>query len=412
MSMCYSMSVFKYSFLFTFTIRADMPTPTPQEESIPTINKLLLSSVPSFLNAFQVLKNINPLDVIKASGIKLYGLPIALLMLMLVAWIILLAGESVPFNSPYDAVWTYKFEQFYPPKKGSWVVLWALLGVLIPYLFVNLVCLAVAGYLNDWQRTKETVHLALLAGYTVMAVLFTFILTLLLVTGAGWLASLFNSHFFVLRWLIVSTCLLLPLTTWGILKILQRTPATHKPKLVGALLISCVTLLGSTWGALYTIDYLTKAMLSQGSKVNGARNAPTGAVVQECLKDATDIVCAVTLFPSKWQDYELIGDWKLGSVDDKRNHHVHSTWSSAKEADRKYALLHLEAGKDLTVEIRSQLSSLCTAGKATVKKDDIFFIVRGRIRGVQHLLPQEMRLRVDNMNNSFSAMLDKACEEA
>ena len=87
MSMCYSMSVFKYSFLFTFTIRADMPTPTPQEESIPTINKLLLSSVPSFLNAFQVLKNINPLDVIKASGIKLYGLPIALLMLMLVAWI-------------------------------------------------------------------------------------------------------------------------------------------------------------------------------------------------------------------------------------------------------------------------------------------------------------------------------------
>jgi hypothetical protein len=134
------------------------------------------------------------------------------------------------------------------------------------------------------------------------------------------------------------------------------------------------------------------------------------AIVQACTKAPPDIVCAVTLFPVKWQDYELIGPWKLGSVPDaKRGHQPHSDWRPAKELEREFAYVTVESRKDMTVEIRAASAAVCNPSGTTITEADQFFAMRGRVLGEQRTVPQEMRLRIDNAGAGFAGMMKEAC---
>ena len=386
-----------------------MSSPHPSTEPQLTDPKsVLLSALPPLKAAVKVLRAADPLTAAGAGKHSWFGSLIALLILMLLAMLVMLAGDSAPFVDPVTSLWTNKFEFNVTPtlnwpvlvKSGLCVVFACMVSYLTSYL---------AGWqLNDWKwaTRKNAVRLARFAG---LATALAYLVVLLLISVLGWILYLLKFRIFFFGWMTMGAVVLLPFTTWGIAKVFRRTSLPQKSSILPPLAISVATIITCATGAVFIMDGLTQALLKQGRTVNSARNTPTAAVVQTCAKATADIVCAVTLFPTKWQDYELIGEWKLGSVNSDGTHKARFYWHPAKETDRQFAFVTLGSRKEVTVEIRIDATLICKTGNTNISNDDKFFLVQGRVLGEQHNSPQEMRLRIDNTDFEFVKIMKQVC---
>jgi hypothetical protein len=356
-----------------------------------------------------VLSSQDPLTISGQQKHSWYGTFVALVLIMMFAMLLILASDGAPFVSPWTSLWTNKFEFNVMPSR-NWPVLGACAGYAILACVVSYVGSMLAGVqLNG--GTKGTRRKAIrLANYAALGAAFAYVVTLLVIGALGWILSALKFRIFMFGWMTIAGVVLLPVTTWGIAKIFRRTSLLRKSSIFPPLTISITTITMCAIGAIFIMDGLTDALLKQGRAINGARNTPTAAVVQTCAKVSIDIVCAVTLFPTKWQDYELIGDWKLGNViNPNARHQAHFYWHPAKEADRNFALVNLESRKDTTVEIRIAANLICRPDGTSIADSDQFFTVQGRVHGEQHNAPQEMRIRIDNEVPRFVNIMKEVC---
>ena len=120
-------------------------------------------------------------------------------------------------------------------------------------------------------------------------------------------------------------------------------------------------------------------------------------------------MCAITLFPLKWQDHGLIGEWEQGTTDARGAKQTHVRWQPARDADRVFALVPMEARKDTTVEIRVAAALACGPQGTLVSNADRFFFTRGRIRGEQRAAGLEMRMLIDNSAKGLGDMVREGC---
>lgn len=367
--------------------------------------------MPPFKSALKILRSPSPLTAAGQERHSWYGMYVALSLVMLFAMVILLASDGAPFVDPWSSLWTYKFEFHVFPSR-NWPVLircasYAVLACSVGYLGSLL-----AGLQLHAGARATRAHTIRLAGYAALFCGFIYVLTLLLIFAIGWVLYLLKIRVYIFGWMTIAAVALLPVTTWGSTRIFRRTSSLQNASMMPALTISMTTVTMCAVGAIFIMDGLADASIKQGRMVNSARNTPTAAVVQTCAKASADLICAITLFPAKWQDYELIGDWKLGSVPDTSGiHKPHFYWHPQKQADREFALVDVDSHKDITVEIRIPMNAVCKPDGTNIAIDDQFFSVQGRVRGEQRNAPQDMRIHIENGAPAFIDMVTQVCRE-
>ncbi len=151
-------------------------------------------------------------------------------------------------------------------------------------------------------------------------------------------------------------------------------------------------------------------MQNKGSAIFKARQSPITGVVQICDAEIDTISCAVTLWPGPWQDWELIGSWKLGAFDDK-DREKESIWKIPSENGNHFSMISINALKDTTVEISAPRDQICgNNGSINVKETDILFKVAGRKRGVEQMISDEARIHIENQKPFFSEKIKIACK--
>lgn len=383
-----------------------------QESPEPSLNgprDLLLSALPPLKAALKVLRSPTPLKTLTQEKHSWYGLPVALCLIMVFAILLILANEGAPFVDPWTSLWTNKFELNVTPVL-NWPVLLRCAGYVISACAISYGGSILAGFqLNEGSSANRQKAIRL-AGYASLAAASIYVVILLVIFALGWILYFLKFRIFIFGWMTIAAVALLPITTWGISKVFRRTTLPRSSSFLPPLTISMTTITMCALGAIFVMDGLADASRKQGRAVNSARNNPTAAVVQTCNKLATDVVCAVTLFPTKWQDYELIGDWKLGTIlSTNSGHQARFYWHPVKEADHEFALVNVESRKDITIEIRIATNIVCIHGDTNITKDDQFFAVQGRVRGEQRNAPQEMRVRIDNGEPSFENIIKQVC---
>lgn len=369
----------------------------------------LLSALPPLRAAFKVLLDPDPLAAAGRENHSWYGTLIALCLIMTFAMLVILAGDSAPFVNPFTALWTNKFEFNIIPSP-NWPVLirsasFAIFACVFSYI-VSCIC---GKLLNSWAGENDK-HAVRLAGYAALAAASGHAAMLLLISAFGWVLYFIKFHIYVLGWMTIASVVLIPCTTWAIAKVFRRTSLVQRMNILLPLAISMTTIMACTCGAIFIMKGLSESLMKQGRTVNNMRSIPTAAVVQTCAKTSADVVCAITLFPRKWQDYELIGEWKLGNVTNPNaTHQAHFYWHPAKETDRKFALVTLDSGKEITVEISIEANLVCKADGTNIANDDLFFAMKGRVIGIQKNVSQEIRLRIDNAEPAFVDIMKQVC---
>ncbi|WP_354674999.1 hypothetical protein [Cupriavidus alkaliphilus] len=328
---------------------------------------------------------------------------------MTFAMLLILSSDGAPFVDPWTSIWTNKLQSNVQPSY-NWEVLLRCATCVVGACAIGYLASFLAGMqLKDEPReTRE--RAVKLASYAALCTAYTYAATLLLICALGWLLYALKFPIFIFGWMVASTILVVPFVTWRMTKTLQRTSLRRKSRILFSLSISTTTITSCLVGALFVMDSLDVGLLKYGRAVNAARSTPIAVVVQACAKASTDVVCAVTLFPGNWQDYELIGDWQLGDVPTPNvGHSVRLNWHPGKDSDRQFGLVTLAAGKDVTIEIRIAASSVCKPDGTFIAKDYRFFAVQGRVLGQQYGAPKQMRLRIDNTERGFVEMMEQAC---
>lgn len=333
-----------------------------------------------------------------------------LLLAMALTMLVVLAGEYAPFVDPLTGLWDFKFKSLVEPTVDWGVLVPCGLIALAAAVIVQFVAWAMGRALTaapPGHRPEGTP----LASYSALAATIFCLLVLVSIHVLGWVSSLLKLHVFVIGWISLMPFFATPFAALGLYRVYRRTPFAKKAGLKAAALISCGAIFACTTGGLLIMERLSAASTEQGRAVNGARALPTAAVVQSCALSDPNIVCAITLFPAQWQDYELIGDWELGTVDSKGGKVVRRPmrWRPAQAADRVLALVPLEAGKDVTVEVSVPSAVACGEQGIAISNDDRFFFMRGRVRGQLRTSGMELRLRIDNAPEGLADLVKPQC---
>lgn len=370
---------------------------------------LFLSALPPLIRAAKVLMSSDPLTSAGQENHSWYSIFFALGLTMAFAMLLILSSDGAPFVDPWTSIWTNKL-QFNVQPSYNWEVLLRCATCVIGACAIGYLASVLAG-LQLKDEPRETRERAVkLASYAALCTAYTYVVTLLLICALGWLLYALKLPIFIFGWMLASTIFVVPFVTWRMTKILQRTSLRRKSRMLFSLSISTTTIMSCLVGALFVMDSLDVGLLKFGRAVNAARSIPIAVVVQACAKASTDVVCAVTLFPGNWQDYELIGDWELEDVPTPNvGHPVRLNWHPGKDSDRQFALVTVGARKDVTIEIRIAASSVCKPDGTFMAKDHRSFAVQGRVVGEQHNAPKQMRLRIDNTGLSFVEMIERAC---
>lgn len=391
------------------------PTPS-QPHPLPVPGGLLgvlvewaMVILPPLRTALTVMTATDPLLAVQDEKHSQYGLPIAVAVVMTVATVLLLASDGAPFVGPFDALWTYKLEPHVVPSVNWPVLLWCFAYVVIAWL-VAVAATVLAGLkLNNGVVARRRLVIRF-TGYAALCAACAYLATSLLIVAIGWSLHFLKVYTFMLGWMWLAPLLVIPSTTFALRKVFLRTALPHAGGVLWPLSVSMAVIASSVISSIWIMNELAEASLAHGRTVNVIRNTPTAAVVQTCTRTGADIACAVTLFPAKWQDYELIGDWKLGKVvDAKTGHQKRFTWRILSEHDNVFPVVTLHAEQDTTVEIRITRSQVCNGQDTKVDTSDRFFAIQGRVRGQQRVVPQEMRLRIDNPEPGFVNMMHQAC---
>ena len=384
--------------------------PPPQASAVPPKDWMdfFLGAIPSFKTALRVLRSPDPLTTAAQEKHAWLGFYTALLLLMATAMGVIIAADMAPYLNPWNALWTAKFAFFIVPSYDWPVLISCALCVLGALAIAVLASWLVGMQLGDGSTVPKD-QVRNLAGYAAMGAAGTYALSLFLVSATGWMLSAFGIQVFIFNWLGLAAIAAIVFTTWQIRTLFLRTSLPKKSGWWLPVTISTTTILTCTLGAIFVMNCLTEGFATYGRTVNRARAAPTAAMVQNCAKISTDIVCAITVFPKKWQDYELIGDWRLGTRTSGDKFQSHSSWHPAKETDRAFALIKIASNQDITVEIRIATSIVCKPGGSHLADSDQFFAVQGRVLGETHNAPQKMYILINNANTGFAASLKNAC---
>jgi hypothetical protein len=250
-----------------------------------------------------------------------------------------------------------------------------------------------------------------LTRFSTIGAVLIYILALLLVYAIGWALFLFKVYISVFLWMTAAAILAVPAAAVFLWRVFQRTPLPKPWQFHGAMVIAIYTYVASACGAMLVMKVLDDGMSSYGQEVNRARQLPIASVAQACEQSGDMIACAITLYPVRWQSYELIGNWRLGVVDEQGKVHAQVNWKPNGSDGQHFPIVPVEADKNSTVEIHVPVTAACGAQTALTRMHN-FFTVKARIRDIQRLVSDEIRIRVDNMPPVFFDMVKAACPKA
>lgn len=366
--------------------------------------------IPPLAAAVKTLRSPAPFTEIRDKSVSQFWTYCVLALPLFLTMMIIWAGDLAPYVDPVSAIWLHRIKLFVVPT-ANWSVLSQIAAIAIAAVAMACGASALAGArLGDRQRGERR-HAITLSAYATFGAAVMYLVLMLTVYGIGWLLAAIQIRIYVLAWMIFASFAFVPICSQWLVGLFRRTTLPRLGHFSSALLISSGVMTTCLVGALHSLNRADAAMHNYGVSVNHARQTATATIVQACEKAADDIVCAVTLFPEKWQDYELIGNWTLGEINEAGVKLTDLQWQPTHDANHAFAVVALTARQDVTVEIRVKANSVCTAQSSQALEQDHFFFVTGRIRGEQTRSPLQLRLRIDNTPETLADLVRQSCVE-
>lgn len=382
----------------------------PSSVAVPRgLADILLSALPPLTRAVRVLTSRDPLAAAAQEDHPWYSVLAAFGVALTLAMLVIMSSDGAPFVDPWRSLWELKLK-FNVQPTYNWEILLRAAGCVVGAWVICYWVSRLAGQQLDDEPRGTRSKAIKLGSYAALCVAYAYTALLLLVCALGWLLFAFKVTVFVFGWLIASTMVFAPVAVFALERIIRRTPLSRKSRILFSVAVGIVPVSSCFVGATFAMDSLDAGPQKYGQAVNESRRYPISMVVQACQKASPNIVCAVTLYPGKWQDYELIGDWTVEDVPTTNNKPTaHLDWQPGKDSDRQFALVKVESRKDVTIEIHVPVSTACKSTGSVVTKDTHFFAVQARVLGEQHNAPKQVRLRIDNAELGFTQMMERAC---
>lgn len=366
--------------------------------------------LPPLAAAFIALRAPNPLTAIKNAGIaNTFWAFFALLAIMVVEILVIIAGVNAPYVDPITQIWDYNFKLYWDSEL-DWKILLVCIWYTLGACFFAFIVSALLGYRLGGlpsEKKKST----LLGIYCALGTAFVCLIVTLCIYGMSWIFRLLNLHIFTLLWLSLAVLTTLPFTTFWLHRIFHRAGFVASKRWSAAFAISVATSIVGASAGMQIEAYLNSSLLDHGRQVNKARSTPTPAIVQMCTFNDKDIVCAITLFPSRWQGYELIGAWSMSKKIDQDPQDAGNRWLPSIGDDHVLPIISVDGGKDLTVELHMPLNKACGPQGSLIENEERYFFVNGRVKGV-HQSPQRMRISIDTSGSGLGDMIGDECRKS
>lgn len=363
--------------------------------------------LPPLAAAFKALRAPNPLTDIKNVSIaNTFWAFFALLAIMVAEIIVIIAGANTPFVDPITQLWNYNFKLYWDSEldwKNLLVCVWYILGACSSVLVVS----ALVGYRLGWSALVKK-QSTLLGIYCALGTAFICLMVTLSIYGMSWIFHLLNLYIFTLLWLPLAVLAVVPFATIWLRRVFARAGLVASKRGLAAFSISIVTSIAGVSAGIQIEAHLHSSLLDHGRQVNNARSTPTPAILQMCTFNDKDVVCAITLFPSKWQGYELIGAWSMSKKIDQDPQDAGNRWLPSLGDDHALPIVSMDGGKDVTVELHMPLNKACGPRGSLITNDERYFFVNGRVRGL-HQSPQRMRISLDTSGSGLGDMVGGEC---
>lgn len=363
--------------------------------------------LPPLAAAFKALRAPNPLNAIQNVSIaNIFWAFLALLAIMVAEIIVIIAGANAPFVDPITQLWNYNFKLYWDSEldwKNLLVCVWYTLGACSSALVVS----AFFGYRlggSASEKKKST----LLGIYCALGTAFICLMVTLSIYGISWIFHLLNLYIFTLLWLPLAVLAVVPFATIWLRRVFARAGLVASKLRLAAFAISIVTSIVGVSAGIQIEAHLNSSLLDHGRQVNKARSSPTPAILQMCTVNDKDVVCAITLFPAKWQGYELIGAWSMSKKIDQDPQDAGNRWLPSLGDDHALPIVSMDGGKDITVELHMPLNKACGPQGSLITNDERYFFVNGRVRGL-HQSPQRMRISLDTSGSGLGDMVGDEC---
>lgn len=366
---------------------------------------------PPLVTAFRIMFSPAPQNLIQKIRHREHWILAALVVAIVLLLTSFIAGMRAPDVSPFKQLWNYTIKPFVTPTPEYSVLL--IVGAIIATMALvsYLICLWVGTKLAGGRpdHRKSTTYIALYSA--IGAAVFCLIATLI-TCGLGWLLAALGIRIHVFKWMMFVTVPVAGIAAWWIARVFHRAGFIIKGLHFYSIMLSAYITFPCALGSTMITAYLDHALAEHGKAVNEAHRLPIAGVIQLCVPSNNDIACAITLWPVQWQDYELIGDWQQGTVDETGRKTVRFTWKPTQSNDKVIPVVLLQANQETTVEIHIPSQAACSYASSRITNADGFFFTRGRIKGMQQLAGYELRIRMDNMTPQLGDMINHICQSA
>lgn len=380
----------------------------PQPQALESKLDWRLKFFPPLVTAFLVLLSDDPKRTIENNKHSSIWIFFALVVAITLSVITLLSGKYAPWVSPITSVWDYLFKPFITPKIDYGVMSLVALAIFTSSGIAYLICCWIGRKLAG-RRKKDVPIATNLAISCAIVSAFVCVASAILIQAIGWAIKAINIYLYVDRWTFFAAIAITSAFALWFPKIFKKAGYTAQTPYFYSWLLASYVAVPSFIGAYIVDGSLSSSMLERGRAINHARQLPIGAVAQVCRPFSQTLTCAITLWPQRWQDFELIGPWKLGTTDTNNKPLIHSTWEPTHLDGKALPVISLEAGKDSTFEINIPLTDACAGSRTRVSDSDGFFFILGRVKGEQRLASIELSVRLDNQNPPFPELLNDAC---
>ncbi|MFZ6876451.1 Yip1 family protein [Undibacterium sp. Di27W] len=359
--------------------------------------------------AFEVGISTNPRKEINSRKHDVWLVRYGLLAIITLLQIILFAGLEAPWITPIDQVWTWNLKRFVDPKLDISVLLIISLAVLaatvIAYLISRFAAVKLASNLpNELNFTK------ILSLYCAIISVAVYCIASLILQGISWL--------FHVRLSIVGVPVMVytvfPLGIFIIFwmnRVFELAGISKKKnRLIIRGLLTFYIVIPCTASTIFIGEYLSHSKTAQTEYIQRIRNTPIDAVVQSCDPVDHKIICLVTMWPVTWQDFEFMGEWKLGKIDSKDKFIVSSDWLPKREHEQHFSIISISANTEITLEVSGQQDQVCAKDPGGIQASDLFFLTKGRNKKMQQMTPHEFKIRIQNMKPYFVDIVQDACQ--
>ncbi len=321
---------------------------------------------------------------------------------------------KAPSLNPKQTYLIY-FRPFIAPdinfEVASVVIFGALISAFIPFSMAIYVAKKLGESASDKAiGVQPLIVLTTITGVSIFSV--SLLITLGVVYLLNWLGYSTIMEYYLAHCILITP---IGLTWWFKRFFIKNGFKNNFDTLLRAFLIagylSVPAVINAEFINFYLFKEKNKIEQENKKKIEEARKTPIPAEIEMCEIHQKNISCAIILRSRELQDFELIGNWRLGDeISTKKSSQY--IWQAQSDSSKHFQLVSIDENKSKTIELSIPIDRICINKHSLVNAEDVLFTARGRRKYVNEKFSEGFGIKIDNKFSSFQNMLEEVCTRA